>query len=219
FSVVHLYRAAKCLCSAHPLRCLRIVKEFGLGLSYKSDSIGGDFLMRRYHPILVTLHWLMALLVILTLTFGKLLADLPYDNPDKVLVLGVHMGYGMGIGLLLLIRLVTRLRSEHPPRATTGNNLLDRIGAWTHWGFYLLIAAMVLTGLASAFGADLFSIIYGGAATTIPPELAAFPQRLAHGIFSTLLIVLIALHFAAALYHQFVLGDGLLKRMWFGKRL
>lgn len=32
------------------------------------------------------------------------------------------------------------------------------------------------------------------------------------------LMALIALHVAAALYHRFVLKDGLLRRMWFGKR-
>jgi cytochrome b561 len=77
---------------------------------------------------------------------------------------------------------------------------------------------MVLTGLASALGAGLFPIVYGGAAKTLPPELADLPQRAAHGIIATLLVALIALHIAAALYHQFILKDGLLRRMWFGKR-
>ena len=39
-----------------------------------------------------------------------------------------------------------------------------------------------------------------------------------HGLLATLLVGLIALHFAAALYHQLVLKDGLLRRMWFGRR-
>jgi hypothetical protein len=48
--------------------------------------------------------------------------------------------------------------------------MLDRIGRWTHWGFYALIAGMVLTGLATALGAGLFPIVYGGAAETLPPS-------------------------------------------------
>jgi cytochrome b561 len=31
------------------------------------------------------------------------------------------------------------------------------------------------------------------------------------------LLVLVALHFGAAMYHQFIRKDGLLGRMWFGK--
>jgi cytochrome b561 len=32
------------------------------------------------------------------------------------------------------------------------------------------------------------------------------------------LMALIALHVLAALYHTFILRDGLLRRMWFGRR-
>ena len=112
--------------------------------------------MQRYHPFLVALHWGMALMIFLALAAGGLvLANMPADSPDKVSALGIHMIVGMVIGALLLVRLVTRLRSTHPTAATTGNDLMDRIGGWTHWAFYILIAAMVLSGLATAFGAGL----------------------------------------------------------------
>jgi hypothetical protein len=67
-------------------------------------------------------------------------------------------------------------------------------------------------------GAGLFPIVYGGAAATLPPELAAMPTRVAHGVIATILVALIALHIAAALYHQVAQKDGLVRRMWFGKR-
>jgi cytochrome b len=38
------------------------------------------------------------------------------------------------------------------------------------------------------------------------------------GVIAKIFVVLIAVHVAAALFHHFVLGDGLLKRMWFGRR-
>jgi cytochrome b561 len=175
--------------------------------------------MQRYHPILVALHWLMAVMILVALAAGGLLlANMPPDSPDKVAGLGGHMTFGMAIGVLLILRLVVRTRSTHPPQAATGNEMLDRIGRWTHWGFYVLIAGMVLTGLASALGAGLFPIVYAGAAETLPLELYDLPQRAAHGLIASLLVALIALHIAAALYHQFVLKDGLLRRMWFGKR-
>ncbi|MEM7024731.1 MAG: cytochrome b/b6 domain-containing protein [Pseudomonadota bacterium] len=175
--------------------------------------------MRRYHPVLVALHWLMALMILFSLTAGGLvLANLPQDSVEKVKGLGGHMAFGMAIGVLLLVRLVARITSGKPPRATTGHALLDRISVWTHWGFYALIAAQVLTGLATAIGAGLFPIVYGGAAETLPPDLASLPQRAAHAVFALLLVALITLHIVAALYHQFVLKDGLVRRMWFGKR-
>lgn len=176
--------------------------------------------MQRYHPFLVALHWLMALMILMALAAGGLLlASMPPDSPDKVQGLGGHMFFGIAIGVLLVLRFLIRVRSTHPPHATTGNDLLDRFGRWTHWGFYLLIAGMVLTGLTTAFGLGLFEIVYGGAADTLPAELATFAPRVAHGFIALILIALIALHIAAAIYHQFILKDGLLRRMWFGRRI
>ena len=102
----------------------------------------------------------MALMILLSLVAGTLLlANLPPDSPDKVSGLAGHMTIGIAIGVLLLIRLAVRLGTSHPPDATTGNALLDRIGRWTHWTFYLLVAGMVISGLGMAFGADLLSIV------------------------------------------------------------
>ncbi|GAB5446276.1 cytochrome b [Gymnodinialimonas sp.] len=175
--------------------------------------------MQRYHPLLVALHWLMAPMILMALTAGGLfLANMPSDSPDKIAGLGGHMIFGMAIGVLLILRLITRTKTAHPPQAATGNALLDRLGAWIHWGFYILIAGMVLTGLGSAIGAGLFPIVYGGAADSLPPELADLPPRIAHGVIALLLTALIVLHLLAATYHQVILKDGLLRRMWFGKR-
>ncbi|WP_416915411.1 MAG: cytochrome b [Roseicyclus sp.] len=175
--------------------------------------------MPRYHPFLVALHWLMALMILVALAAGRLLlANMPPDSPDKIAGLGGHMVFGMAIGVLLVLRLVTRLRSTHPPHAPTGNAVLDRMSVWAHWAFYALIGGMVMTGLAMAFGAGLFPIVYGGAAQILPPGLQDLPQREAHGLIATALVALIALHVAAAFWHQFARKDGLLRRMWFGKR-
>ena len=70
--------------------------------------------MLRYHPLLVALHWLMALMIILALVAGSvLLAGMPL-GPEKVEGLGGHMTIGMAIGALLLVRLLTRLNTTHP---------------------------------------------------------------------------------------------------------
>ncbi len=47
------------------------------------------------------------------------------------------------------------------------------------------------------------------------PNFDIYPPRIPHGIGARLMLALIALHVAAALFHQFVRRDGLLKRMWF----
>ncbi len=175
--------------------------------------------MPKYHPVLVTLHWIMALMILIALIVGGMvLEDMAPDDPDTLLILAGHMSAGIVIGLLLIARLVTRLRTPLPPRATTGHAFLDRISLWTHWGFYVLVAGMVLSGLATALGAGLFPIVFAGTADALPEELSDLLQYEIHEIIATALSALIALHIAAAIYHQVVLKDGLLRRMWFGQR-
>jgi cytochrome b561 len=52
----------------------------------------------------------------------------------------------------------------------------------------------------------------------LPDSLVTLPTFQAHAALSLLLSALIVVHVAAALYHQFVLKDGLLARMGFGRR-
>jgi cytochrome b561 len=52
----------------------------------------------------------------------------------------------------------------------------------------------------------------------LPKDFWVYPVRTVHYAFSRLLMALIALHIAGALYHTFILKDGLLRRMFFGRR-
>ncbi|ERL96969.1 hypothetical protein HIMB11_02686 [Rhodobacteraceae bacterium HIMB11] len=49
------------------------------------------------------------------------------------------MTVGLIAGALLILRLITKLRSEQPPHAKTGSAVLDKAGVWAHWAFYVVI--------------------------------------------------------------------------------
>ena len=175
--------------------------------------------MTRYHPLLVGLHWVMAIMILMGLFFGKvILSDMDNADPQKAEGLAGHMTVGIIVGVLLVIRLIARFVFQQPAHAKTGTDALDRIGAATHWVLYILVALMVLSGLGTAFAGGLFPIVFGGSGDPLPATLNELMPRIAHGIVSTLLILLLALHVAAAIYHQFFLRDRLFKRMWFGNR-
>ena len=175
--------------------------------------------MSRYHPILVVLHWLLAAMVIGGLIAGTFILDAtPNSDPFKLISLRMHMSLGMAIGVLMLGRLATRLFTKTPPHAATGNALLDKLGVLTHWAFYIVVLAMVASGLATANMADLPAIVFGGSGAPLPEDFSAIPPRKAHGALASLLILLVLLHIAAGLWHQYVRKDGLFSRMWFGNR-
>ncbi len=175
--------------------------------------------MKRYHPLLVGLHWLIAVMILIALLVGGPgLADIKNDDPDKMFALTGHMIWGLSVGAFMIIRLATRFLSQRPPEADTGNPMLNSGAKFAHWGMYLLVFAMVGSGIGTALSADLFAIVFSGSGAPLPADFNVFSARVAHGGVATLLLVLIGLHFAGWAYHQFFLRDGLISRMWFGKR-
>ncbi|MDU8927822.1 cytochrome b [Alisedimentitalea sp. MJ-SS2] len=174
--------------------------------------------MSRYHPLLVALHWLLAIAILVALFMGTFsLAETPNSDPNKIFGLRGHMSVGISILVLMLIRVITRFASTRPPKVETGNALIDTAGSVAHVGLYVLVFAMCISGLALANLAGLPGIVFGGYGT-LPADFSEYGPRAVHGIIAKLLMALVLLHVAGALYHQFIRKDGLIRRMWFGNR-
>ena len=173
----------------------------------------------RYHPLLVALHWVIAALLIAALAWGFLvLAEMPNADPRKLGVLRWHMAAGAPILGLMIIRLIVRWVTSKPRDASTGHSMMDRIAPISHYGFYVLVLSMVGTGFATAFITGLPDIVFGHSGAPLPLTFETYPSRAAHGYLAAVLVALIVLHGLAALYHQFVIKDGLFRRMTFGRR-
>ncbi|SDT14442.1 cytochrome b [Bradyrhizobium canariense] len=177
-------------------------------------------LVSRFHPLLVALHWLLAILIIAMLGIGFfVLAAMPNVDPQKIGILLVHMSVGMLILALMAVRLVVRAWTSKPADATTGNRLLDRLAPAAHYGFYGVIFLMVASGYATGILAGLNRIVFQRSGEPLPPSFAIYPTFVAHFYLALILAGLSSLHVAAALYYQFVRKDRLLRRMWFGRRV
>lgn len=173
----------------------------------------------RYHPALVVLHWLLAAALLFVLAMGTLsLREIPNTSPDKLFALRGHMAFGVALLVLTLVRLAVRAGTRRPPPAATGSALLDRLGPFAHGALYVAVVLMAASGIALALQAGLPGIVFGGTGAPLPESFASFTPRKAHGLLAKLLMVLIAVHVAGALYHQFVRRDGLLGRVSLGRR-
>ncbi len=174
-------------------------------------------LVSRYHPLLVLLHWALAGLVIAALALGALvMAKIPNTDPMKLEALRSHLIGGTLILVLMLARLVLRFRTEHPAAASPGHPLLDRIAWASHRLLYIAVIGMPVSGLILAFQSGLPWILFSGG--KLPADFWVYSFRTVHYLVSRVLMALIALHIAGALYHTLVLRDGLLRRMFFGRR-
>jgi cytochrome b561 len=174
--------------------------------------------VKRYHPALVVLHWLIALLVLVGLVLGSFsLSTLPNSSPDKIGALRGHMIAGGAVLILTLIRMIVRRLTAHPPPASTGFAVADRLAPLAHAALYLAVLAMAGSGIAMSISANLPAIVFGGQGS-LPLDFSHLPARSVHGFAAKLLLALVTLHVAAALYHQVMRRDGLLARMTFGSR-
>ena len=183
------------------------------------SNTGSETKPSRYHPALVTLHWISAALVLVALATGTFwLTATPKSSPDKIAQLTVHMTLGVAILVLTLARLAVRSKTPQPERASSGNVLLDKLAIATHHGLYVAIILMAVTGIATAAAADLPATMLAGSSEALPESFSALPSRIAHGLLAQALIALILLHTLGALYHHLFRKDQLLRRVWFEQR-
>ncbi len=172
--------------------------------------------MKRYHPLLVSLHWILAALILFSLYTGNnILEEMSNASPEKIFVLKVHMATGLVILALMLFRLIVRLKSQLPKKIDTGNAFINKAGKYSHILLYVLVFLITISGLSTSILADLPNIFATGG--VLPETFENLPPRIAHGVLTKILFALVILHLSASLYHQFIRKDSLLSRMWFGK--
>jgi cytochrome b561 len=146
----------------------------------------------------IALHWIAALLILQQYLFKEAMAsawDALRDGLETAfdpLVLA-HVAGGALVLAFALWRLAIRA-GRGAPEIVGDSALQRRVATGTHLGLYVLMILMPASGAAAWFGGL---------------EVAAQ----GHNILKIALLALVALHVAGALWHQFVLKDGLIARM------
>lgn len=146
----------------------------------------------------IALHWIVAALILMQYLFKDGIASAWEGWRSGAaatfnLAVAAHI---VGGGLILAFaiwRLALRRRDGVP--AITGDSRVQvALARVTHAGLYLAMILLPVSGAVAWFGGV---------------ETAAA----GHNVLKVVLLALIALHVVGALYHQFVLRDGLLARM------
>ena len=173
----------------------------------------------RYSAVAIVLHWLLAVAIVVTFGVGTYMHELPF-SPTKLKLYNWHKWAGVTILALSALRLLWRL-AHRPPADPPMPAWQARAAHWTHGLLYLLFFAVPLSGWAYSSAAG-FPIVWFG---VLPlPDFMPVDKALAesikpvHEALAQLLAVLVVLHVAGALKHQFIDRDGLLNRMRLGGR-
>ena len=106
----------------------------------------------RYHPVLVVLHWLLAIMIGLQLGFGYFfIRNIPNTDPEKLHPLAFHMGIGTAVIVLMFIRLITRYFTSHPGPTASQQQGIGKLRTPIHRLLYLVILVTALSGWTTGF--------------------------------------------------------------------
>jgi cytochrome b561 len=166
-----------------------------------------------YSPVNRALHWLT--LGLLTAQFLTAWSVDLVSHAQEPLLIEPHRAIGMLLWLIVISRLVCRWVVGTPPAESTTPRWQVWSAHLTHIALYaLLLIVPVLGYLYSEARAlpDLFGVLH------LPSIIAANKQlarqlRDLHGLGANLMLYLIGLHSAAALYHHYWMRDNVLHRM------
>jgi len=170
----------------------------------------------QYGTVAVSIHWLTAVLILILVGSGFRAAN-TVDPATKAAILQVHLPIAVGVLILTLLRVVWWWKFDRKPEPVGGSpNWQERIANAVHVLFYVVVLGMIASGVGLMALSGAAPVIFSGEG--VLPDFWRYPPRVPHGLGARLLVALLILHVGAALYHHLVRRDGLLRRMWFGKR-
>ena len=174
----------------------------------------------KYSRVAIALHWVLAILILFLLFPGEELIEV--ERGQSVAGWGptAHASLGILVLLLSILRIVWRVNHSAPPLPASMPIWQVKATATIHGLLYLLMLGIPLAGWLA---------LAPWAAERLDPQAVTFFQLMPlniwpnigewtgelHEIGGTLAQILIAIHVLAALKHQFIDKDGLMRRMMF----
>ncbi|MGZ5036135.1 MAG: cytochrome b [Usitatibacter sp.] len=169
----------------------------------------------RYGRAAIAIHWLTALLVVAGFALG------PGGSEQRVYAAAndtdraLHEVIGLAVLALTLLRLAWRAFAR-PPRLESAARWMLIASRIVQASLYALLVAVPLTAIAGAWleGHALTLGVLGN----VPPPVAedhALGETIArvHTYLGDTIVWLAGFHAAAALFHHFILRDGVLSAM------
>lgn len=160
------------------------------------------------------LHWLIASIVILMLSFSFFLGDLPKENQPIAYML--HKSFGLTVLFLMLFRIFFIHLKGRPSLPTSTPTWERWFSRCVQYSFYVLLICMPLCGWIMSVADGRIPTYFGLFKMPLPIQpnetLGRWMQQ-AHVTIAWLLIGLLFLHVVGGLKHHFLNKDKVLIRM------
>ncbi len=183
-----------------------------------AGSAGGKG-VAGYGATAKTLHWIVVGLLIVQFIIAWVMPDIRRDTKPDTLI-NLHLSFGALILFVAIVRLAWRLTqgqvaplASMTPFERTASHVL-------HGLLYLLLLVVPILGWINASWRGFPAVMFG---LELPKLVATHAPGLrwtgdVHGLLANyVMLALVGLHVAAALYHYFIRRDGVMQRMLPGR--
>lgn len=171
----------------------------------------------RYASPARLLHWLMAVLILLTVPAGLIMVQQGIDRGLQNALFIYHKNVGVLLFALVVVRLILRWRNPPPPLPDSVPGWQVRIAGLSHKALYGLLVILPIAGYVRvrAGGFPIETLDALGAPTLVArSDAVANVAKSIHYGAGLAIAGLIALHVGAALFHGIVKRDGVFSRIW-----
>lgn len=169
----------------------------------------------QYGWVTISIHWIMALIIIGLLIVGLYMVELPF-GAKKLRFYGWHKEYGILVLMLVFARALWRIGNVTPSMPLHIPRWQHMAALSMHYVFYGFMLALPLTGWMLSSSAGLPVSFFGW---FVLPDLVS-PSEHLRGLLTEIhkwlaygLIAAIGGHIGAALLHHFYYKDDILRRM------
>lgn len=172
--------------------------------------------MDRYTRTAVLLHWLIAVLIISAFALGVTMVDIPGITPTKLRYFSWHKWLGVTVLTLAAVRLLWRLTHPAPAYPDDMPRWQKHAAHRLHGSLYVLMFAVPVSGYFYSLAAGVPVVYLGVLPLPVFMEASEVWKPIlkqTHYAFNMTLLVIVALHLAAALKHLFIDRDGMFRRM------
>jgi cytochrome b561 len=169
----------------------------------------------RYGNVAQAIHWVTAILVLVAFLYGPGGSEERVYSPARDFDRQLHETLGICVFGLVVMRVLWRMvdRQPDPPQVSRWMGIAAKA---VQWALYLLLFALPLTAIAGAWLEGHPLTLLGGVEIApllgLSHDLGAKIATL-HTWLGDAILWLAGLHALAALYHHFVLKDGVLASM------
>lgn len=181
-------------------------------------------LRQRYDSFTLALHWVIAASVIFLFASAHIWEQLERGTPLRKGLQAAHISCGILLALVMIIRPLWRLFSQHSARFSMppieGARLAKLLAHAMHGALYLLLFAQIILGFLFRWSQQEPFLFFGlfdlsGWVLITPTVKHTLAQW--HGNVAWALVSLAFVHALAALFHHYLLRDSVLRRMLPGR--